>query len=1387
MNTAVLQTQLELPYRRETWQALLPQIFPGVEMFSQPTDYPLTTEAQRNIATGLRQLGRSLLADAQGNERIVAIFEVDAAPNVQLSRNRVALRQLVARCIDEVSAHAVLAFFVQPGTHTYRMTYAARESVLGDDLKVTTLETAPKRYTYELGPHTPCRTAAQRLSGLASDRDKVTLKDVTDAFSVEKLNTEFFTTYKQHYQAFCDHLLASNTPTKVFGLKLKGLKGKDLDKELKPVRDFAKKLLGRLVFLHFLQKKGWLGCPERGKDWTGGDPQFLKSLYAAAKDKDRFHSRCLGPLFFDTLNNPGRPGHVFKLPDGDSTLPPCRIPYLNGGLFERDFSAVDKIDFPAALFDAVLEFFGQYNFTIDENDPDDHEIGIDPEMLGHIFENLLEDNKDKGAYYTPKAIVQYMCQQSLIHYLQGHFPDDPAAKPEIEQLIRQKNPIDAKDAKNWLTTHAHDLEKLLNEVKICDPAIGSGAFPIGLLQEIYWTKLTLHPGLDRAKAKRDIIQNAIHGVDIDLGAVEIARLRFWLSLIVDEDEPRPLPNLDFKIMQGDSLLESFEGIPLDKLHEPDVRKLTVVGEQHEFYMGDVPTKTIMATVDDRREITDLIKRYFDESDPVRKAEIHKQVDRFILDHIDYNIQLTKEQLEIQLQQHQTEISSKRKVAPKWNPPAKLEKRLVKLRADIKACDARAAKLRELESKPERPYFLWHLFFQDVFQRGGFDIVIANPPYVRHEVISEYRKKLTPHYTTGASRADLYVFFYERAYGLLRDCGVLTFISSDTYYRSKYGKELRQFLQSNVTIEEMIDFVDSPVFEAIAYASIFVGTKEPPESTHRLTGYTWERTEPVDQVLEIFDAKGKTIPQADLRATGWLLEGQKALALMAKLRANGTALNTYVDDHFYYGIKTGLNEAFVIDQTTRDQLVAADARSAELIKPFLRGRDVKRWHTAWADLYVLAIPFGFHAQLGQYPAVLKHLSRFETKLKARGQCTSSRGGGDVGQHHWLELDNNPKPAYLAAFEAPKVVIPAIERQCAFAFDDEGYYSNDKTTICVSDEARFLCAVLNSSVTWWLIQRTAARRQNGYYEFKPMYVSQLPVPVATQEEKDTLDSLARRAAKAAGSELAAIEAEIDQIVFRLFKLDRDEISLIEESSAPSKQPLDNKTALLNRVLPELTSVDRYVSTDTVKERLSNLDIALDDAAFRQYMSEAMAKGVVHDAGRGWYSSIAEPFVPDPKPVHETIQRIKKAFPLLDFSCWSTQQINPYMHHLLAKFVTFVHVDEAALRSVGEWLKDEGFDVFVNPGKAEVNKSFTVSERTVVLRPGNVDETETGSHIAPAEMVLVDLLHETQKLPLMGRGEAKEVVQNVVKTARISMGSLLMIAKRRRIELPDGIPAN
>ena len=1367
MTREQLKAALRQPYQRTHWMKTLAEFLPAVEWFAQAqivSDVPEGVEA-------IVHLGKAPLAGG----RALAVLEVRTGADIDLPRNRVALRKLVAKYIDQATYHGVLAVFhsADEDKPNYRLTLAARESVFGDDGQLNKLETAPRRYSFMLGPGEPCTTAAERLQALADKGKAATLADVVDAFSVERLNKEFFKRYKEHYQRFVDHLLAGDTPQRIFGVT----RHKDADEDdraLKSVRDFAKKLLGRLVFLHFLQKKGWLGCPAGADDWVGGDPDFLVSLLDTAPDKDRFYSTRLVPLFFHALNRRDRAGDLFA-PTG------TRVPYLNGGLFEDDLpQATHALDFPAALFEGLLGFLAEYNFTIDENDPEDHEVGIDPEMLGHVFENLLEDNKDKGAYYTPKAIVQYMCQQSLIHYLQSHL----GQHAELATLVRDKDPGEATDKKNWVRQNAKEIERLLDDVKICDPAIGSGAFPIGLLQEIYWIKLTLDWTLDRAETKRRIIQQSIYGVDIDAGAVEIARLRFWLALIVEEDQPSPLPNLDYKIMQGDSLLESFEGIALDHLFQQDFAVKVFAGQGAFAFETEGTQLTIVEQ--QRENLGVLMDGYFAESEPAVKHDLHRRIDTLVLTHIEHSIQAQAERLEIELLQYRADVAAKKRKAKGWQPPLRTTKRMTQLEAELKLCVDRGQKLKALEDKQERPYFLWHMYFQEVFARGGFDIVIANPPYVSSEKFSKtgVQAEWKRLYKTFAPRVDIYCLFYERGLTLLRDNGLLCYISSNKFLRADYGKRLREYLSSESRVETLIDFGELPVFAAATDPAIVIAERSEAPEDHEFVAATIKEQAELDHVGIAVEQRGMRLPQRDLQPDGWSLESGEGAALIARMRERSVPLWKFVEDKIYYGIKTGFNEAFVIDAATRDLLIAQDASSADLIKPWLQGHEIRRWHQKWAGMYLITVHYGFNTALKDYPAILKHLTRHEKKLRVRGQVKTSRGGGGEGQHHWLELDNNPSADYLKAFEGAKIVFNETSKRLHAFVDEEGFYVNKTGFIILAPEPYYLLAVLNSRLLDFLYRSEFPSWgdpwKGGRVQFRGSRMKQVPIPDASKAQQQALVDLARKASRAAGNELFDIERQIDEQVYALFGLDVADIVFVDSRYGDPEPILDAKTALNTRVLPALAETCAYFSHGAIVDRLDELDIEVPDDTLRSYLSEAMQSGVIFDAGRGWYSRLVEPFVLDTKPLAPLLKQIKKDFPLLDISAWSTAQINPYAQHLLSTHTTLLYAEADALPSLAETLEDRGWKVYLNPTPSEAEQRFRPADKTVVLRPALSKQPEGEGGAAPIEKMLVDLLFEAGRLRLMDESEAQTVIANVAQAGRIPAAALLGYARRRGLEI-------
>ena len=542
----------EYPGKRSIFDNLIQPIFSKAKDTTL-TDNQILSESDKKLIKSF-----SIIAQVRGGFPIV-FADVEVKDTVALRRSRVNIQNCVRKMMENDS-NAIIFFHFTDNKNEWRVSYCHRAT--------TNKETTDaKRFTYLCGTGHACKTVAQRfetLQGLTTIKDE----DMLGAFGVEPLSKEFFERYREQYANLVEYISGKKF-VKRGGKFVEEKTGRAnaeyknaFDSDDKAVRDFVKKMMGRLVFLHFLQKKGWLGV-KKGEDWGTGDKNFIFNLFANADEsiKADFLEQALEPLFFKTLNTARGEEALAPKAVCDIYGQKIRIPYLNGGLFEEDELDKKQVKFKKEHFESLLDFFNQYNFTIDETDPDDQEIGVDPEMLGKIFENLLEDNKDKGAFYTPKEIVQYMCRESLIAYLSG------------------KLKIDNEDNKVRTFVLSHDASllskgdqaailKALLDVKICDPAVGSGAFPMGMMNELLACMQVLTgEAKTRSDLKKHIVKNNIYGVDIEKGAVDIARLRFWLAIIVDEEKPLPLPNLDYKIMQGNSLLECFNGIDLSHMLE----------------------------------------------------------------------------------------------------------------------------------------------------------------------------------------------------------------------------------------------------------------------------------------------------------------------------------------------------------------------------------------------------------------------------------------------------------------------------------------------------------------------------------------------------------------------------------------------------------------------------------------------------------------------------------------------------------------------------------------------------------------------------------------------------------------------------------------------------
>ena len=940
-------------------------------------------------------------------------------------------------------------------------------------------------------------------------------------------------------------------------------------KDAKNNQESLIRLITRLMFVWFLKEKGLV--PNQLFNKTD-----IKSILKSVEPQEStYYKAILQNLFFATLNTEGKRKFIkessggrnsqhmvhnvfrykdyFQDPDGVIDRYFDDIPFLNGGLFEcldvpsqKDKPDTEKridgfsnhssnvLSVPNELFfdgfqdvdlnadfgtsrkkyrvRGLLEIFKSYKFTIAENTPFEEDVALDPELLGQVFENLLAAynpetqttaRKQTGSFYTPREIVNYMIDESLIAYFKEKLKSKQEKFTEQDFDKRLRLLLDYQSSVNSFEDDSDVTLALIESIdncKILDPACGSGAFPMGILQKMVHILAKLDPrnlnwkqrqidrlnqliidaediedektrtdtltnleaqkeNLERAFARNGLdygrklflIQNCIYGVDIQAIAVQIAKLRFFISLIIDQQEDQdetnrgilPLPNLETKFVAANSLI----GVA-------KVQQLSVFDTQ------EIQAK--------RKQLERLRRDHFFAKSLETKRKKRQEDER-----------LSQEIGEILRRNKSPNVES----LQSWKPYDQ------NASADF--------------FDPE-----WMFGIKD-----GFDICIGNPPYVRQEQIKELKPVFKQNFQCFTGVADLFVYFFERGYQLLKTGGVLSYICSNKYFRSGYGEKLRDFLGKNTTIQQLIDFGDTDVFTAIAYPSIILFSKEKASKDNQFKALSWQQTEALNEFPTVFNVQNFLMPQSALKADGWRLENTQILDLLAKLRNAGKPLGEYVNGKFYYGIKTGFNEAFVIDRETRDKLIAEHPSSAEVINPLLRGRDVKRWSVESVDLYLLFIPWHFPLHQDPkitgasekaekefkklYPAIYNHLLKFKTELSARNKAETGI------RYEWYALQRWGAN-YWQEFEQPKIIYPNICKRNEFAWDKLGYYTNQKAFIIPCND-KVLLAVLNSSVMTFLFDKLLPKLQGDFYEPSSIFMKDVPIPTATEAEQKAIETL------------------------------------------------------------------------------------------------------------------------------------------------------------------------------------------------------------------------------------------------------------------------------------------
>ena len=1045
------------------------------------------------LATGVesvKQVG-SMYIDVEP----LVIFDITVSDRVRMERNRQGIQKLVRQMMGPYSCAFMLFHYQDMPDWDWRFSFMHK----GDK---DSTSTSAKRYTFLLGPRQSCLTAAINFHELYELHGSINEEALEKAFSVEALSNEFFKRYKNYYENFVSYI-TGKAYRKEGNKWVEKVVNTDNDKEFyarfdhndKRIRDYVKRLLGRITFLHFVQKKGWLGVPA-GQDWNSGKGNFdfMRQLFlqASEQQKDDFLDAVLEPLFNAIDTDRKDDDYLFDT----GVLGKVRIPYLNGGLFERNEDDRIPSRFPKELFANLLQFFSEYNFTVDENDPDDAQVGIDPEMLSRIFENLLEDNKDKGAYYTPKEVVHYMCRESLIAYLQTDYKDKKQ-QDNIRHFVETQEVDGIESIKD-------NIDSRLKEVKICDPAIGSGAFPMGMLKEIFLCRSVLEDVTDAAQIKREIIQNNIYGVDIEKGAVEIARLRFWLSLIVDEKSPETLPNLDYKIMQGNSLLTTFRGQYVDLDIHGHTKGSTAALNLNMTRLAQAQKKLFNAEGEEKLFTQINIKLIIVES---VIAQLQYEFDSF-----------TRANNTVQGTLNFGTTNEKKIAKVVTFPQERMEILQECLRLKEQLLDDTVS--RKVRAEMALPFFDWHMMFNDVFSRPskeGFDIVIGNPPYVSaptqldNNILKKQRQDIVEckKFKTLNEKWDLYVPFMELGLQLLAEKGIFTMIVPYPLSNQKYAKKLRKLITEKTCILEIADLNGTKIFENATVSNcIPILRKDKPAESLSIIHINDNRqfllalSKPVSELVQ------------DEKTYVWNLSNEQR---QGQRFPNMNVLGDYC--YISKGMVLNADEKTAKGEFSKDDLISETQDDVHCRK-YIEAKDIDKYevrHVRYLEWNTERCPGQlsrptFRELYEQPKLIFNRLGALKVFLDI-----------DVHYLHSDSIFSAVPWKYLKGINN-KSISTSVKRYSRMN-------RNEMEKLSDGIDLYYLLAILNSSTA----DKLLADQRGGDYHIYPEHLRNLPIAPASAEEQKFLGGLAKSVLerKAHGEETKLIEDEIDFAVRKLYK--------------------------------------------------------------------------------------------------------------------------------------------------------------------------------------------------------------------------------------------------------------
>ena len=1103
---------IESKYNREAWQQLLHDIFlSNVSFWRSPKE----VKANSRLAKNALNLGKISLSDGEA----LAIYEVELSDKVDIERNRAGIRDMLTKDWRDMGYAGAFLFCYRKNESVLRFSYVSETWGFNKDGIYEKLSTNTKRFTYLLGEGRGCRTAIEQFGALKNS--KLALSDVTAAFSVEALTKQFYKDLYEWYQWAVDPASGVYFPNNT------SIEADDReDIETKIIR-----LITRIMFVWFIKQKELVPNKIFDVDFL---ETILKDFDPNSAVVGNYYNAILQNLFFGTLNRAiedeqgnkrkfatnvkkdiktlYRYAEMFTIREDEVIKLFSEVPFLNGGLFEcldktktidgveqaynyDGFSRNDKkfadgryrnrAVVPNVLFfepeRGLISILSRYNFTIEENSPEEQQVALDPELLGKVFENLLgaynPETKEtarnqSGSFYTPREIVNYMVDESLISYLGN--------TAFVRSLFSPEFVYDKTKEDDYKT-----IADKLKTIKILDPACGSGAFPMGLLNRMMEILCHITPDENIYEMKLAIIENCIYGSDIQSIAAQITKLRFFISLICncEKDATKPnfgiptLPNLETKFVAANSLIAKKKQVSHNLFENPEIE----------------PTK---------KELTEIRHEHFSAKTAYRKSTLREKDKQL------------REKLAKLLAEDNDFAPEDAKQLAAWNP---------------------------YDQNAVAEFFdpAWMFGVND-----GFDIVIGNPPYIQLQNDGGKLAKLYAdcNYKTYARTGDIYCLFYERGYQLLKPNGHLCYITSNKWMRAGYGEKTREFFAKNTNPLLLIDFAGVKIFESATVDTNILLFAKAVNEHKTLCAVTNKQNKDSVKNLSVFVQQSGSECEFS-NSDSWVILSPIEQSIKRKIEAVGTPLKDW-DIQINYGIKTGYNDAFIINTEKRDEILSncqsedERTRTAELIRPILRGRDIKRYGYNWTGLYLIATFPSRHYDIEKYPAVKNYLLGFGIeRLEQTGKSHIVNGekikARKKTNNKWFETQDSI--SYWEDFSKPKIMYPNMTKYIPFYFDEKNFLQNDKSFMITGKHIAYLTAFLNSSIFKFCFLDKFPELQGGTRELRKIFFDKIPVLKVSDKENEIFKSLVTDIQNDYKKEKAIL---IDERLFELYGLSKEE---------------------------------------------------------------------------------------------------------------------------------------------------------------------------------------------------------------------------------------------------------